>query len=162
MVAEFSTPESKSRRAEGKTLIERKADRRETRFAQLIAQGHTQARAYQLVSGVEKKESCENQGWRWSNRPAVQAEIERQRALLTEQGAVTRAEKRHVLSNIIRADDVPPPVKVSAISVDNRMTGDDDPFRKGGTDTQSVEVFVVRLGEKREQVVTELVDDVIG
>lgn len=147
VAASQATKSSQRRRAQGHTLVFRKADRRETRFAQLVAQGHTLAKAYQEISGAGKKETCERQGVRWNARPAVAAEIIRQRALLTEDGAATRAEKRHILSQVMRREDTPPSVVVSAVAVDNRMTGDDEPFRKAAGDDLRVQFFVLRIGD---------------
>ncbi len=146
MVAAIA-PTHLGRKAEGKAFRPRKADRREIRFAQLIAQGQTQWRAYEAISGAKKRETCEVQGHRWCLRPAVQLEIIRQRALLTEETAMSRAEKRNHLANVARREDTPPSVIVSAVAVDNRMTGDDEPFRKAAGDDLRVQFFVLRIGE---------------
>lgn len=120
----------KGRRAEGRTLIaDRPLNPGEMRFAQLRAQGWPLAKCYAEVSGAKKRATCENQGWRWQLRPAVMAEIQRQRALLTDATAASRTEKRNVLANLMRDDRTPAAVRVSAIETDNKMTGDNEPVR---------------------------------
>lgn len=125
---EGQTP-PRSRRAEGIATVDRKCDRREQRFANLIANGWPQWKAYNAVSGAEKKDTCEKQGQRWFARACVQAEIQRLRNALTEETAMRRAEKRNVLANLARDDDTPPAVRVAAVQVDNRMTGEDEPLK---------------------------------
>src|SRR5690349_20582702 len=73
------------RRAEGIATKPRPADRREKRFAFLIAQGWSMWRAYNAVSGAKNKDTCEKQGQRWCAREAIRQEIAKQRGLLTEE-----------------------------------------------------------------------------
>ena len=48
----------------------------------------------------------------------------------------------------MRDDETPPAVIVSAVAVNNRMTGDDDPFAKRGGAEMHVGFFVIRVGEE--------------
>ena len=129
MVATLSKP-SRERYAKGKSLsTDRPPDRRETAFAALIAKGYPQWKAYAESTGTKRKSTCLVQAWRWLARPAVSAEVARQRRALTEHDAMTRAEKRLIISTVARDDATPPQVRIAAIQVDNRMTGDDEPLR---------------------------------
>lgn len=128
-------------------LVNRRLNSREKRFCALIAQGWAARKAYQHATGCTKDATADVMAWRWKARPAVDAEIAKQRANLTEDGAATRAEKRHHLARVMRSEETPPQVIVSAVAVDNRMTGDDEPFRKAAGDDLRVQFFVLRIGE---------------
>lgn len=136
------------RKAEGKVLSRSRAlNSREKRFCVLIANGWAARKAYQAATGCKNDATADTQAWRWKARPVVSAEIDKQRSQLTEATALSRAEKRNILRRVATADDTPPSVVVSAVAVDNRMTGDDEPFRKAAGDDLRVAIFVVRLGE---------------
>ena len=129
-------------------LTAKKLNSREKRFCVLKAQGWASRKAYQAATGCKSDATADSQAWRWQARPAVAAEIARQRALLTEEGTATRAERMHHLARVMRDDETPPAVIVSAVAVNNRMTGDDDPFAKRGGAEMHVGFFVIRVGEE--------------
>ena len=148
MTQEQVVTRSTKRRAEGRVTVSRPADRREKRYAFLLAQGFPQWKAYQAVSGAKNKDTCERQGQRWFARQAVQSELARIRTQLTEEGALSRAEKRHHLARIARSEDAAHRDQLMAVAIDNKMTGDDEPFRKAGGDDLRVELYVLRIGEE--------------
>ncbi len=112
-------------------VLDRDCTRQEIRFAELVAQGWPLHRCYTQATGavVAKKNHAEVQAWKWRMRPAVEAEIIRQRAALTDATALTRAEKTNLLSSMARDQTTPAAVRVGAIQVHNRMTGDDEPIK---------------------------------
>jgi hypothetical protein len=105
-------------------------------------------RAYMAISGVTNEDSASSLAHRWNARPAIQAAIAKMRAEMTEEGALSRAEKRHHLAGITRSEETEVREKLTAIAIDNRMTGDDEPFRKAAGEDLRVAIFVVRLGEE--------------
>ncbi len=119
------------RKGEGKELVaERPLNRMETRFCQLVAQGWPLHRCYMQATGSQGgKANAEKQAWRWRMRPAVEQAIIAARARLTDATAMTRAEKTNLLSTMARDPVTPAAVRVGAIQVHNRMTGDDEPVR---------------------------------
>lgn len=155
-----STQKSR-RRAEGRILLtDKPLNRMELRFSQLVAQGWPLWRCYQDATGAKNKKTCEQQAWRWRMRPAVEAEIIRQRAQLTEATAATRAEKRNVLAGLMRSHETPAAVRVEAIKADNRMTGDDAPSESRVTHRMVFTVDPIGEGTRgqgrEEKVVGEL------
>jgi len=151
MVAAKTTPD-KTRLAEGQGNGRqmskcRRLNYREKRFCMLVAQGMAKRRAYMAISGVKNEDSASAVAYRWSIRPAVEAQIAKLRAEMTEEGALSRAEKRHALANVVRSEEDDTRDKLTAIQIDNRMTGDDDPFRKAAGEDLRVQFFVVRVGE---------------
>lgn len=143
------------RKAEGITLRTTKTlNSREKRFCALKVQGWSNRKAYQSATGCKSDATADVQAWRWSARPAIQSAIAKGRAEITEEGAASRAEKRHLLANVMRADDADHRDKLSAVAIDNRMTGDDDPFRKAAGDDLRVSFFVVRVEDDETRNVT--------
>lgn len=125
----------------------RKLNHREKRFCSLVANGMAMRRAYMAINGTKNEDSASAIAYRWSIRPAVQAQLAKLRAEMTEEGALSRAEKRHALANVVRSEVDETRDKLTAIQIDNRMTGDDEPFRKAAGDDLRVQFFVVRVGE---------------
>lgn len=111
-------------------VSDRPLTRQETRFCQLVAQGWPLYRCYVEATGARcKKGSAEVQSYKWRLRPAVESQIIRERAALTDATALTRSEKRNIVAAMARDHATPAAVRVGAIQVDNRMTGDDEPVR---------------------------------
>jgi len=96
------------------------------------------------------------QAYKWRLRPAIEAEIIRQRALLTDATAATRAEKRNILADVMRDTNVPAPARVNAIQADNRMTGDDEPMRVHVSGHVTFSVDPIGDGTRGQRVVEEL------
>lgn len=137
------------RHAEGKPrLAQKKLNSREKRFCALKVQGWSNRKAYMTATGCKSDANADVQAWRWLARPALQAAIAKGRAELTEEGALSRAEKRHHLANVVRSDAEETRDKLRAVEIDNRMTGDDDPFGKRAAGPEmNVSFFVVRVEE---------------
>lgn len=146
------------RKAGGTELAaNRPLNRQEERFCQLVAQGWPLGRCYLEATGSKaSKSNAERQAWRWRLRPVVVAEIQRQRAQLSDATVATRTEKRNILSDLMRNEKTPAAVRVSAIQVENAMSGDNEPVR---VSVSGKVVFVcdpIGDGTRGQRTVTEL------
>lgn len=144
----------KTRLAEGHALkANRRLNHREKRFCALVVNGMAARRAYMAITGMKNTDSASTMATRWMVRPAVASHIAKLRSELTEEGTATRAERMHHLARVMRDDETPPNVIVQAVAVNNRMTGDDEPFRRAESDSMRVQLFVLRLGAEDTQAV---------
>ncbi len=165
MVSASANPTRKplpARKAQRKGLVlQRDCTRQEIRFAELVAQGWPLHRCYTQATGavVAKKNHAEVQAWKWRLRPAVEAEIIRQRAALTDATAMTRAEKTNLLSTMAREQSTPAAVRVGAIQVHNRMTGDDEPIKLTVSGHVVFVVDPIGDGTRGQKRVVELATD---
>jgi hypothetical protein len=128
----------------------------EARIVREVARGQTWDEAFRLVfpyTPAEKRASCISE---YRHREEIRAALRRERFLLSDVECVTRAEKRHVLSKLIRDVSETPhdlDVVLKAIQLDNRMTGDDEVRIVH----QEREAYVVRAGD-----VIDVEEDVVG
>jgi hypothetical protein len=99
----------------------------EEAFVRHVANGLPLWRCWQLASGsTAGREGLGKVGNRVLARPAVHFAVIQARKKLTEDEALTRAEKRIILSTIARDGEQKASDRTGAIALDNRMTGDDD------------------------------------
>jgi hypothetical protein len=116
--------------ARGKKLsLKRRITRQEDAFCEAVLRGWPYYRCYLVATGSNcKKSGAETGAWRMMQRPVVQAELTRRRQAMDEINAMTRIEKRVIISQIARDPGTPALARIGAVQVDNRMTGHDAPI----------------------------------
>lgn len=113
-------------------------------FVGLMARGFWPYRAARMAYGVKGDDAQLAEFAKAKlEHVDIQTGLERERAVLTERGCATRAEKRWKLSHYIR-ESPDPHLVLKAIGIDNAMTGDEVPS------AAVVTQYVARAGDVLE------------
>ncbi len=139
---------------------DRQLDRQEEAFLTSVVLGWRYSEAYQSAYGKKmKKNVAQNMAWKLMQRPAVIRELALRRKALTDDTAATREEKRNILAQIARDPELPAAARVSAVVVDNRMTGDDEPKKAlGGSGSFSFTIDPIGNGTRGQKVTVNVTE----
>lgn len=99
------------------------SDTRHEKFAQMLAQGLGGTEAYHVVYPEAKSRSASTLAIRLRKRKEIQARVAELQATAATETVCTLAEKREILSRIIRDPKETTATVIRAIQVDNEMAG---------------------------------------
>lgn len=98
---------------------------RQLNFANLILSGYSNATAWQVAYSRKTTRKKANACNLLNENPRIREYIELVKERDSIAGVLSRDEKRKILREIVHSDKATPIEKITAIRVDNKMTGDD-------------------------------------